>query len=271
MDRAVANYATYRMSDDVWALGRFILPVMRLEEWQQVIARMPADGAGPWRLSVLGSGDLAADLMHVQAFNHHDQGADGAIIDAIELKATSAGEIAGLLAGRPSGLDAYVEIPLDDALAEMIGRLAEVGGWAKVRTGGVTSAAFPTAAALLSFINGCHAANVAFKATAGLHHPLRSTYPLTYEATSAVAPMFGFLNLFLCAAFIRVGVSPQEAVGILEESAPSAFQFRDDGVSWGPHHLLLDDLQRTRRTFALSFGSCSFTEPIDELKAINLL
>ena len=81
--------------------------------------------------------------------------------------------------------------------------LSAAGARAKVRTGGVTEGAFPASHALARFIQSCADAGVPFKATAGLHHPLRGEYRLTYEPGSPHGMMFGFLNVFLAAAFAR--------------------------------------------------------------------
>ncbi|HEV8176524.1 MAG TPA: hypothetical protein VGP44_02435, partial [Gemmatimonadales bacterium] len=89
------------------------------------------------------------------------------------------------------------------------------------------------------------------------------------ESPSGV--MFGFLNLFLAVAFLRTGVEETEAARLLEEGSPEAFRFDDTGVTWAGHRVGLNELRDARRFGVVSFGSCSFTEPIDDLEAIHIL
>jgi len=110
-----------------------------------------------------------------------------------------------------------------------------------------------------------------FKATAGLHHPFRAEYRLTYAPDSPRGTMFGFLNLFLAAAFVRLGLDQRSAQGVLEEGSPEAFQIEDEAISWQGHRASLADLEQTRDQVLVSFGSCSFTEPLQELQALHLL
>lgn len=155
---------------------------------------------------------------------------------------------------------AFVEITDVAVLPELKRR----GFRAKIRTGGITEEAFPSPETVASFIRACKEAGIAFKATAGLHHPLRCVRPLTYEPNAAVGTMHGFLNVFLAAAMV------DDAEAILRETDPSAFRFDDDGVTWRDRHASVDQL-RTMRGFATSFGSCSFEEPIDDLKELGWL
>ncbi len=83
--------------------------------------------------------------------------------------------------------------------------------------------------------------------------------------------MFGFLNVFVAAAFARFGMQEQELVVVLEESRVNAFEFSDVGLAWRDHSLALHQLADARGSFATSFGSCSFSEPIDELRQLGLL
>ena len=154
----------------------------------------------------------------------------------------------------------FVEITDGSVLPELKRR----GLRAKIRTGGVTEDAFPTAQAVAEFIRACRAAGVPFKATAGLHHPLRCVRPLTYEPNAAVGTMHGFLNLFLAAAL------PDDAEELLLERDPEAFAFDDEGVTWRGLRVTVDELREMRR-FATSFGSCSFEEPINDLKELGWL
>jgi hypothetical protein len=136
---------------------------------------------------------------------------------------------------------------------------------AKIRTGGITEDAFPSPERVAHFIRACRDADVAFKATAGLHHPLRCIKPLTYEPNAATGKMHGFINVFLTAAMVDY------AEEILREEDARAFVFTDEDVSWRGHAVTIEDLAKTRREFALSFGSCSFEEPIADLEELRWL
>jgi hypothetical protein len=177
------------------------------------------------------------------------------ILGIDEVKATSPEEIAEL----PK--DTYVEIA-DVALLDAI---AEHGLRAKIRTGGITADAFPAIGSIAEFLRACKAKDVAFKATAGLHHPLRCVKPLTYEPNAATGTMHGFLNVFLAAALL------DQAEDVLTETDAKAFAFDDDGVTWREQRVATQELTEMRRTFATSFGSCSFEEPINDLRELNLL
>jgi hypothetical protein len=83
--------------------------------------------------------------------------------------------------------------------------------------------------------------------------------------------MHGFLNVFLAAAFLRAGMKAKAALSLLEERSAQAFHFGLDGVSWREHRLSRDEIAAARQGFAASFGSCSFTEPIDDLRSLHWL
>jgi hypothetical protein len=117
----------------------------------------------------------------------------------------------------------------------------------------------------------CLRAGIPFKATAGLHHPLRAEYNLTYASDSPRGLMFGFLNLFLAAAFLQAGLTEELAERLLEERSLEGFQIDEQSVQWLGHRLTLRDLRRARLQGLVSFGSCSFTEPLEALQALGLL
>jgi hypothetical protein len=177
------------------------------------------------------------------------------VLGVDEVKATTAEEIAQFAPG------AYVEIA-DIALLDAI---AKHGLRAKIRTGGITPDAFPAIGNVAEFLRACKAKGVAFKATAGLHHPLRCVKPLTYEANAITGTMHGFLNVFLAAALL------DHADEILAETDAHAFTFEDDAASWRGHRVTTEEIAAMRKTFATSFGSCSFEEPIGDLRELHLL
>lgn len=275
LESALRQYAAYLDSEQSWALGRFVIPVARLPELEASAAglmpRRPSDR--PWRLTTLAGLDSDGDARTVGEFNcrHAADGAPAVSADAVEAKADTVAAVDRLLGSVPDYLQAYVEIPIAHDPTLLVEEIAHHGARAKVRTGGVTSAAFPAAADLARFIRVCAETHVSFKATAGLHHPLRGDYPLTYAPDSPRGRMFGFLNVFLAAAYARDGLEDADLQRLLEETSPSAFEVTDDGIAWRGRRLDLAAIRRAREQVVISFGSCSFTEPVGDLAALGLL
>ena len=270
MGPAVANYARYRTEPDAWALGRFVAPATRLEELEREGADLlPRAGAEPWRISALVAPD--ADPRPITDFNaRHARAEQGAaLVDSVEAKATDATEVAAIGALART-MVAYVEIPVDRDPAPLVEAIRAVGARAKIRTGGTTPEAFPPAAHVARFVRACIDAGVPFKATAGLHHPLRAEYRLTYAPDAPRGTMFGYLNVFLASAFLMAGMPDADATVLLEERDASAFDFTGDGVRWRDRELSGAELARARERLVLGFGSCSFREPLDDLAALSL-
>jgi hypothetical protein len=140
--------------------------------------------------------------------------------------------------------EVYVELPLGDGLEERVAVLADRGYRAKVRCGGET---VPTADALGRFLRACREAGVPFKATAGLHHPL------------AVDGAHGFLNVLAACVF-------EDEAALDGDVALDAEALRWDGRSAGP-----DELERARRERFVAIGSCSFFEPVEDLRTLGIL
>lgn len=173
---------------------------------------------------------------------------DGAVedgrVEAVELR-------------RPASLDGlgdaarevFVELPLDAALEEDLDALAERGLGAKVRCGG---ASVPSIAELASFLRGCRERGLAFKATAGLHHAVRGQRE------------HGFLNVLAAVVF----GDEEEA---LAERDAHAFALTADGFAWRDRHAGAAELAQARRERLRSIGSCSFFEPVEELRALGML
>jgi len=273
MASSVANFNAYLNSHWNWTLGRFIVPVARLDEFERALKTLPKsrEATPTWGLSVLPGSDVVEDVARIRDFNTRMAGGDSerrAMIEAVEVKVNNPGEIARLSRIVPAELETYFEFPLSSA-GECISAVSGVGRRAKIRTGGETPEKFPTSADVVEFIRLCAAANVPFKATAGLHHPLRSIHRLTYEDNSPSGMMHGFLNVFLAAAFLRAGMEPALAISLLESCGP--WEFSSDGIQWWKNRLGAEEIAAARKDFAISFGSCSFTEPIDDLQSLGLL
>ena len=231
MEEAVRNYARYREGEHAWMLGRFVVPQARAHEVPDEFAK-----------SVVGVDEVTFD----------------------QWVARLPGDQVARLSGQPGNLETrqpFVEITDVGLIAE----LAKHNLAAKIRTGGVTPEAIPHPDRVATFIRICAMHAVPFKATAGLHHPVRCVRALTYEPDAPRATMHGFINVFMAAAF------PHDAERILAEEDPKAFRFEDDAAWWRDHGVTTEHLAAVRREFAISFGSCSFEEPIAELKELGWL
>lgn len=268
MAAAVRNYASYQRDRDAWMLGRFVVPVARLGELTTQLDAIEPQPVAEWPLSALLGDDIEGDLAAVRAFN--DREAGRARVDSLEGRLSTPEAI-----GRAGDLAAgafllFVEIPVDRDPAPLVDASAAAGINAKVRTGGVTADAFPRASDIVRFMRRCVERRVPFKATAGLHHPLRAEYRLTYADDAPRGTMYGYLNIFLAAALLPE-LSDAEAVALLEERDPAAIVVTRDAISWRGRELRSDQAGAARETIASSFGSCSFREPVDELRALSLI
>ncbi len=271
MNDAVSNYARYLQSQDRWALARFIVPVSRLDEFTTAVhALVPDLRNQTWRLSALVGNRFSDDLNIIADFNHRFSRAPRSMtIDAIELKANTVEEIYAL--NLPSSLSTFIEIPIAGDVEPLIEAIKKKHYYAKVRTGGVVHDAFPSPDDLARFMFLCAKHKTPFKATAGLHHPIRATYRLTYAPDSPSSTMFGFLNVFLAGAFAYNGMAQPDLTELLNETDLAQFSFTDDTVHWRTHTLNVETLKDARTHFAITFGSCSFEEPIEDLKTHHLL
>jgi len=232
MREAAANYERYGQGAERGLLGRFVVPLAQARQTNQ-----PGD-----RLSLLAplSGVTGPGCYEVK----------GSPSDA----------------PIPTGAIVYFECPV-----EGLTDVKRAGAGAKIRTGGLTAELIPSPSEVAAFILECARLRLAFKATAGLHHAIRSEYPLTYEPGSARATMHGFLNLLIASALAWHGAGKAVVQGAIEERDPGSLGFEDDGAGWREHRLSFNELAAARAEFITGFGSCSFDEPVAEMKALGLL
>jgi hypothetical protein len=262
MHDALTEYAAARGSAHAWMLGKFIVPLSRVSE---LLSSLPDGECLP--LSAILDGGIDG-LREVARFRERET---RIAIEALEIPLEPAriGEYAAAL--RQTGLSAlpsFVEFRRDAAweqtLAAGMPVLAAHALGAKVRCGGLEAGAFPSPRELARFIRSAADARVRFKATAGLHHPIRH-----YNAASGFT-MHGFLNLTAAAAIARdAGVAEIEEVLACEESAQ--FAFDDRGFKACGHRAALEEITAARREFFVAYGSCSFGEPVEDLRALEIL
>lgn len=269
MPAAATHYAAYRRSPHAWMLGRFIVPVSRLAEMDEAMKAIgaPYDGH-PWRVSALVGENINSDVATAVTFN---AGASHALVDALEVKASSPDAIRAIARVVPREMKTYVEIPMTEDPRVLVETIAASKLRAKIRTGGVTPGAFPPIEQVAGFLRACYSTGVAFKATAGLHHPLRAERALTYAPDAPRGVMHGFLNVFLAAAFHYNGLTIRDAIELLNATALDGIAIDDEKIAWREYVVTRDEVSTVRRRFATAFGSCSFTEPVEDLVKLELL
>jgi len=269
MEGAVRRYAAHLASADAWMLGRFVVPVERLGEFAESAVPLTNGGGDAWRLSALIGADAADAGAKIRGFNAEHRGRF--VVDVVECRAFAPGSVGASIGALPGELRIFVELPLLDDPRRMLMEIRAAGAWAKMRTGGVTADAFPSAREVGRFIARASELLVPFKATAGLHHPLCGNYPLTYDDGAPHARMFGFLNIFAAAVFAQSRASERVLTEIVDEGDVGAFRFSDDELAWRGHTVTARQVASARGSLGLAFGSCSFQEPADGLRELGLL
>lgn len=255
LQQASDEYRRERAGPYAWMLGRFIAPLA-------LLATPEARFGAPFSAIVQGSDvlSMAADLRH------------GATrIEALEFSPQSgtAENLRERLDADGLGtLPAYVEIARSadwsTTLDATMEHFREHGLGAKLRCGGLTADAFPSVAEVASFIAAARSQNVPFKATAGLHHPVRHL-----DRTTGFI-QHGFLNL-VAASALGGRISREKLERVIAEEDARAFTFDDDAFVWRDERVDVAELERTRKEAFVAYGSCSFSEPVDDLIALGML
>jgi hypothetical protein len=260
---AQAEYEAARLGPFAWMLGRFIAPAGVLASWSGLKAPSSAilDGGSP---QLTGIARLAQENVEIAALEIpliQTLRPDGAY-QAIHALRERIGD-AGL-----ADVPAFVEIPRSECWSQLLpaamSALNAAGLGAKLRCGGVSAQAFPSVAEVADFIIAANRSDVPFKATAGLHHPVRHVDPTTGLT------MHGFLNLLAAAALAR-RVDGATLLRIVAEEEPAVFEFDDQSLAWRGERIGLPELEATRREAFVAYGSCSFAEPVQDLRALGVL
>lgn len=251
MAAALAGHARHHRADHAWMVGRFVCPADRLDELVtvlgddqyvelSVVVDEPVDAARA--AAAVASGRVALGTVELPP------GAPLAeVVEVLPEGVRVLAEVA--VTGRPS-----------DEIAAAVATLAGVpGAAAKVRCGGDSQAAVPVPEELAGFLAACRDAGVAWKATAGLHHPLHGR-----RANGLVE--HGFLNLAAAGGLALAGASVEAVAGVLDgtEVALDATGLRVAEVVFTAGELAI-----LRERF-LAVGSCSVDEPVADLVALGV-
>jgi hypothetical protein len=283
MAGALAGHAANRVGPSSWVQGRFIVPVSRLAE---IDAAWP-EGLAALRLSVIadtaGSADEATfadaldrDLAAAAAAEREDSRLRVELVEVRVPAPTAVALVAPAVrrAAFAGPIASFIEAPDStdgDALRGLVAAVATeraagtTRAGAKIRTGGLEAAMFPEPAAVGAFMAACVADGVPFRATAGLHHPVRGV-----DAPSGLR-MHGFVNLLAAVALLRGGADAATAATAISEEDPGAFIVTADAFGWRDMTVDAPAVASARAEAFTSSGSCSFDEPTGDLAALGWL
>ncbi|HWN65378.1 MAG TPA: hypothetical protein VNN24_06790 [Candidatus Binatus sp.] len=280
LEPALQNQARYVRDPDAWMLNNFVLPV---EKFDAAVAGISLfDRKHPLRISALGGKSanedeflaalkIAADKIRSFSADHVDLVSipqlEMPLPQNVDLE--SLVRIGSILKGLE--LQAFWETPVDSAektIALFAEHNSSVDGCPfgyKLRTGGVTADAFPTSPQIARALVAAAKARVPIKFTAGLHHPIRQF------RDEVNTKMHGFLNVLGAAVLgAEHEWDEQQTSEMLEDENAASFLFSDDSFAWRAWKIATDQIE-ARRKFVTSFGSCSFDEPREDLRALKLL
>lgn len=300
LETAIHNYAKYRKNEDSWMLSRFIIPSIRLEDLNPYEDLL--NEGKPFEFSVLGmrTETVSEFQIHLQevteAVNQfHEQHPERVTTDVLEIKLPREAVFANdpdllreIYKDTAETLDQSPNTPnyiffeaffeknwkkevglvletVADYNAKFSGQNVQNIGF-KLRCGGVKADIFPSVDELVFTINKVRDNDIAVKCTAGLHHPMR------HYDDSVKTKMHGFFNVFGGAMLSHThNLSEEELAEILNEEDPEHFVFLDEEFRWKEVSVSTDKITHLRKSRLISFGSCSFDEPREDLQKLGLL
>ncbi|OLO38003.1 hypothetical protein BTR23_12700 [Alkalihalophilus pseudofirmus] len=288
LEEAIRNYIAYQRDNDAWMLGHFIIPVTRLDELTPYVSFFSEKN--PLNISAIGQRSLDAescidlltsDMKRIAVFLKKHRKAVN--VKVFEMPLPPAVPNRRLLDEISQKTQKYnlqtfceVTVPFNDKWKQqMLLTLNEIAIHnnnndsrlgLKLRTGGVTADAFPTPEQVAIVLHGCCERSIPQKFTAGLHHPIR----LYREEVKT--KMHGFLNVFTAGMLARTRDLDRSTISeILADEDASNFTFTDEGIAWKNMVVSVAELQHLRRNALSSYGSCSFDEPREDLRVLNII
>ena len=282
LPEAHAAYRRALQSRHAWMLGRYVVPFSQFSDLFALHVDAPAIEASVIldapRESTFWLNEISERL---EALADRSHGAATLRVGSLEIPVPplrAARENYGAVLSQVGALldrfglrhlPCYVEFPRDERWPrEMLGAvesLARTRLRSKIRCGGLVAEAFPSPAELASHVLACSEHGVAWKATAGLHHPIAR------RALDSGFEMHGFVNLLTASCFAAQGAPFEEIEAVLVERSSEAFLFAEGGLSWRGRRCDMATIERARAAGFLSFGSCSIDEPVEDLIALGWL
>ena len=278
LEPALQNHARYVRSHEVWMLNGFVLPVGKFDAATKFASQF--DHWHPFRVAALGPKTASVEgfldaLKDASAAVHSFSRSDVDLISVSHLEMFLPDDVDSASLKKAKAivgeLPVFWEAPPERA-EQTISLIAGYNsdentatfGY-KLRTGGVTADAFPTSAQIARALVTAASHQLPIKFTAGLHHPIRQF------RDEVKTKMHGFLNVLGAAVLAAEHQwDADQAAMMLEDEDSGSFSFTDDFFAWRDWKIDTERLQY-RRKFVKSFGSCSFDEPRDDLRALGFL
>jgi len=308
LDQAITEYISHFSDQKKWMLGRFIIPISQLSDLEKFIPKFNDIGILKLSVlggqSNSGKEFLEQIKKEISIINEYRKKHVGKItIEVIETKLPSTSPSENVMTSvieilNSNNLEHYHEFPelpyvginyatnedegdWDDKITptiKMISKLENAG--IKLRCGGIVKDAFPSVEQVAAMIQNCSIYQVPLKFTAGLHHPIR------HHSSDYDTEMHGFINMFSASAFASTFPKPnneQEKFRMfillshmIDCQNESDFEFTDDKMTWkvgddrdSRFEITNETIEKSRQNNGISFGSCSFQEPMDDLKQLG--
>ena len=290
LDKAVRNYARFRQGEFAWMLGHFVVGAVQLEPLADFL-----DGFDPQTeksgLAITCGGSANVEqwstefdqqIAGISSFLNRAKGQ--AELRAVEVKLphpaeTTPEQILDLvcekitMAGWPAA-QAFFEVTAGPNSMDFRDQIARRAGQQrpddppfglKLRAGGLEASEFPSVNVVTDVIMSCEQHKCSWKATAGLHHPLRQ---FREEVNTK---MHGFLNVLTAAVLADAQpLRRDQVLEIVADEDPVNFQLDDDGIAWREHRASVAEIEAARKRTMISFGSCDFEEPLADLELLGL-
>lgn len=285
LTEAMMNYRAYGRATDSWILSRFIAGTSHVGKLSgELLESFTADK--PLSISLV-TRDPALDLPSVLAALPTTARVTAVEISlvlnkALEVQLTSHSGVFQQLADKGHNLDIFYEVPFTEKWDEEFFRLVDILGRSngahprglvgcKLRCGGLEPHLVPSPERLGRALHACAERSIPVKFTAGLHQPFRHM-PQPGETGAAGVPMHGYWNVYWAALVANLrSVQEDEVISIVQEMESCSPSVSRDSIEWRGVELSAQEIHQARSSQVLSFGSCSFDEPIHAARMVGWL
>jgi hypothetical protein len=254
---AVTAHQRYRESWFAPLIGPLVVSDSKLAQVGRAL--QATDRPEPLAVSVINSGGAGGLLSLV------GREIPGVRFVAVESALRDLDDLAGNAARVVAAADqldesvrVFIEMPYAPGWERAVTEVEAAGRYGKIRTGGLEPTETPSADQLARQLSVLIEADLAFKATAGLHHAWTS------GGTDPARPhQHGFLNLLLAIETLMEGASEADAAQLLGQGDNQARAELITG--WTDAKAA-----RVRRRFR-SFGCCGVLDPVADLVSLGLV